>query len=54
MSSLARNHIMNYGYNLSLIQFQDRFEKLREVFGRHGIRVTSDHLADPPPVEVFT
>jgi predicted acylesterase/phospholipase RssA len=52
MSSLARNHIMNYGYNLSLIQFQDRYEKLREVFARHGIRIAADHLADAPPVEI--
>jgi predicted acylesterase/phospholipase RssA len=51
MSSLARNHIMNYGYNLSLIQFQDRYDRLREVFARHGIRTTADHLADPPSVE---
>ena len=51
MSSLARNHIMNYGYNLSLIQFQDRYDRLREVFARHGIRTTADHLADPLPVE---
>jgi predicted acylesterase/phospholipase RssA len=51
MSSVARNHIMNYGYNLSLIQFQDRYERLREVFARHGIRTTADHLADPPSVE---
>jgi hypothetical protein len=52
MSSLARNHIMNYGYNLSLIQFQDRYEKLREVFARHGIRTTADYLTDAPPVEI--
>lgn len=52
MSSLARNHIMNYGYNLSLIQFQDRYDKLREVFAQHGIRTTADHLADAPPVEI--
>jgi predicted acylesterase/phospholipase RssA len=51
MSSVARNHIMNYGYNLSLIQFQDRYDRLREVFARHGIRTTADHLADPPSVE---
>jgi predicted acylesterase/phospholipase RssA len=51
MSSVARNHIMNYGYHLSLIQFQDRYERLREVFARHGIRTTADHLADPPSVE---
>lgn len=52
MSSQARNHIMNYGYNLSLIQLQDRYEELNEIFARHGIRTTHDHLTDGPPVEL--
>ncbi len=44
MSNAARNQIMHYGYNLTVGQLQDRFAELREVFGRHGIRIDKKRL----------
>lgn len=52
MSSVARHHIMNYGYNLTQVQLQDRYEELHGTFARHGIQTSRKHLGDGPPAEV--
>ncbi len=40
MSHTARNHIMDYGYHLTLGQLRGRFAEFRELFERHGIQVS--------------
>ncbi len=52
MSHSARNHIMTYGRQLTLGQLQRRFEELRDIFSRHGIRLRSDRLDDPLPADM--
>lgn len=52
MNNEARQHIMNYGYNLTLGQLHDRFAEFQSILGRHGIEVSPDHLASAPPAEV--
>ncbi|HAD03335.1 MAG: hypothetical protein A2091_13355 [Desulfuromonadales bacterium GWD2_61_12] len=47
MSQTARTHVMNYGLQLTLGQLQERYVELSSVFGRHGIRTTSDLFAPP-------
>ncbi len=54
MSSVARHHIMNYGYQLTLGILRSRFDQFNETFARHGIKVSDKHLATPPPAEVAT
>jgi hypothetical protein len=50
MNYKARQHIMNYGYYLTLGQLHDRFAKFESILGRHGIEVSADHLASAAPV----
>lgn len=52
MNHEARQHIMNYGYDLTLGQLNDRFAEFRTILGRHGIAVSPDHLASAPPAGV--
>ncbi len=52
MSNEARNHIMNYGYNLTLGQLRERFREFHEVLGRHGIEVNDRRLHLNAPAEV--
>ncbi|MBW6510537.1 MAG: patatin-like phospholipase family protein [Desulfuromonadaceae bacterium] len=49
MSQQARNHIMDYGYHLTLSQLSSRFDALEEIFTRHGISVRNDRLEAAPP-----
>ncbi len=51
MSNEARNHIMRYGYQLTLVQLRKRFEELSPVFARHGICLSRRHLKRDPPAE---
>lgn len=51
MSQLARNHIMHYGYHLSLGQLKTRFAEVSGVFKRHGIKTSDANLKDIFPVE---
>ncbi len=51
MSNEARHHTMTYGYHLTLSQLRAGFEEYREIFARHGIAVTAEHLEAPPPGE---
>lgn len=52
MNNTARQQIMNYGYDLTLGQLNDRFAEFQATLGRHGIAVSADHLASPPPAGV--
>ena len=52
MNNAARRQVMNYGYDLTLIQLNDRFAEFESVLGRHGIAVSTEHLADAPPAGV--
>jgi NTE family protein len=52
MSNVARHHIMNYGYHLTVGQLKGRYEDLREVFGRHGIRTARKPLQAAPPADL--
>jgi predicted acylesterase/phospholipase RssA len=52
MSFRARNHIMHYGYNLTLDELATRYEEFREIFARHGIVTRPDHLREAPPVDI--
>jgi len=52
MSMRARNHIMAFGYQLTLSQLRTRFSELRETFQRHGIALNPDRLEAPPPVDI--
>jgi len=52
MNNQARQHVMNYGYDLTLGQLNDRFSEFQSLLGRHGIAVSSDHLASAPPAGV--
>lgn len=49
MSQTARNHVMSYGLQLTLGQLQARQNELSTIFGRHGIRTTTDLFATPVP-----
>lgn len=49
MSQQARNHIMDYGYHLTLSQLRSRYSELGEIFARHGIGVRDDRLDSAPP-----
>jgi hypothetical protein len=51
MSNEARNHIMEYGYHLTLGQLRDRYEEFQQVFGRHGIEINDRRLHLGPPAE---
>lgn len=51
MSNEARNHIMEYGYHLTLGQLRQRFGEFREVLGRHGIEISERRLNLGPPAE---
>ncbi|PLY07762.1 MAG: hypothetical protein C0624_03330 [Desulfuromonas sp.] len=52
MSMTARNHIMAFGYHLTLSQLRTRFSELQETFHRHGITLNPDRLEAPPPVDI--
>jgi predicted acylesterase/phospholipase RssA len=52
MNNAARRQVMNYGYDLTLIQLNDRFAEFETILGRHGIAVSTEHLASAPPAEV--
>ncbi len=52
MSMLARNHIMAYGYTTTLHQLKARFSELEPIFKRKGIKVSSENLDCPAPVEI--
>jgi hypothetical protein len=52
MSFKTRSHVMHYGYNLTLSDLATRFEEYREIFTRHGIATSTDHLRDAPPAEM--
>jgi predicted acylesterase/phospholipase RssA len=49
MNYTARQHVMNYGYDLTLGQLHDRFAEFESILGRHGIKVSAGHLASAPP-----
>lgn len=49
MNNAARQQVMNYGYDLTLIQLHDRLAEFESILGRHGIAVSTDHLASAPP-----
>ena len=51
MNYRARQHVMNYGYDLTLGQLNDRFAEFQSVLGHHGIEVSADHLASAPPAD---
>jgi NTE family protein len=51
MSNEARNHIMRYGYQLTLVQLRKRYEELSPIFARHGISLSRRHLQRDPPEE---
>jgi predicted acylesterase/phospholipase RssA len=51
MSMEARNHIMDYGYHLTLGQLRQRYAEFQEVFGRHGIEISDRRLHLGPPAE---
>lgn len=44
MNYAARRHIMNYGYDLTLMQLHDRFAEFQSTLCRHGINITSSGL----------
>ena len=52
MNHEARQHIMNYGYDLTLMQLHDRFGEFQTILGRHGIEVSADHLASATPAGI--
>ncbi len=54
MSQVARHHVMNHGYHLTLSQLQGNFLKYSEMFQRHGIQVDRQRLHPAPPVEITT
>jgi predicted acylesterase/phospholipase RssA len=49
MSQLARNHIMRYGYHLSLGQLNANFEEFAKAFKRQGIKTSAGNLRDRYP-----
>ena len=49
MSSLARNQVMHYGYELTMAALAERFEELAGILSRHGIAATRDRLDAAPP-----
>ncbi len=51
MSNDARNHIMRYGYQLTLVQLRKRYEELSPIFERHGISLSPSHLKRDPPAD---
>lgn len=51
MNNAARQQVMNYGYDLTLIQLHDRFAEFKSIFGRNGIAVSADRLASAAPTE---
>ncbi len=54
MSNLARHHIMDYGYHLTLSQIQKHYDEFRAGFSRHGINTTTKHLHSAPPVDIVS
>ncbi len=53
MSHVARNHIMNYGYHLTMGQLRSRYSEFQECFARQGIATTREHLNAEPPAELI-
>jgi predicted acylesterase/phospholipase RssA len=51
MNNAARQQVMNYGYDLTLMQLNDRFAEFQSILGRHGIIVSADHLASAAPAD---
>lgn len=49
MSQVARNHIMRYGYHLSLGQLQEKFSEFAAAFKRNGIKCSNANLIDRFP-----
>ena len=49
MSITARNQVMLYGYQLTLLDMQRNYQSLADIFTRHGIRTTSANLNKAPP-----
>jgi len=53
MSMRSRNHIMAYGYQLTLSQLRSRFDELDTIFKRHGVELNHSRLETPPPAEIL-
>jgi NTE family protein len=49
MSNIARHHIMNHGYHLTLGQLRGNFVQLEAIFARHGIQTSRQALQMAPP-----
>lgn len=49
MSNIARHHIMNHGYHLTLGQLRANFPQIEAIFARHGIQTTRQALQMAPP-----
>lgn len=54
MSNIARHHIMNYGYHLTMGQLRERYTELKKIFERCNIDVTDSKLGAAPPAELVT
>ncbi|PLX92133.1 MAG: hypothetical protein C0621_10295 [Desulfuromonas sp.] len=49
MSNASRNHVMSYGYQLTIGQLRERYNELAPIFARHGILTRDDRLFAPAP-----
>ncbi|PLX99594.1 MAG: hypothetical protein C0623_08830 [Desulfuromonas sp.] len=52
MSMDARNHIMAYGYTTTLSQLRSRFAELEPIFRKKGVKISTERLDSPPPVDI--